>query len=94
MSIRPVLVTSTFIPLNGVKVRKETRRQMRTDYTITDRKRERESNFIVVICSQDTFKLVMSVSGNKKCIREIFDINNYVCTVSVFQAVIRYACRL
>jgi len=42
------------------------RRQMRTVYTITDRKRERESNFIVVISSKDTFKLVLSVSRNKK----------------------------
>jgi hypothetical protein len=67
-------------------MRKELRRQIRTDYTITDRKRERESNLIVVLCSKDTFKLALSLSGNKKCTRYIFCINNCGCPVSVFSA--------
>jgi hypothetical protein len=54
------------ITLNAVKVKKEMRREMRTEYTLADRKRERENNFVVVICSKDTFKLVLSVSGDKK----------------------------
>jgi hypothetical protein len=45
------------IRLIVVEVKKEMGRPMRTKYTLTDRKRERESNLVVVICSKDTFTI-------------------------------------